>query len=233
MKTPPCGPAPLVLSLLLAPLAGCVEPRAIAPVLGAQREALARIKAAYADDIALLAEQTSANLDARETLLRGTLHRELIARGYITPSLDPDPSAFEHDLADAAFNGPLVVEVRRGRLTRETALDFINDYALALKMRREGADLRPRMLARLAPLASLADQRRAIEGGLGAHARDVSRLLDDAGAANEAVDVFSRKAGLENDPILGSDAPLWREILKKLKVAPNVGAAETAERGNP
>jgi len=194
----------------------CVAPSAALPTLAHQRDAITKARAAYAQDLDLLDQQIRAALDARSIFLLGQSHRELIARGYITPALEPDPAAFDADLANPDARGTLLTEVRLARLNREQAHDFLNDYALALRMKREGPALRDAMLARLQPAEEARQSRAIITESLAARRSAVLHLLDEAGAANTALDDFARRSSLEDDPRLTAATTTWRDLLERL-----------------
>jgi hypothetical protein len=201
-------------SCLLLP--ACVAPSAAKPVIVHQREALIRVRAAYQHDLDLLQSQVAAAMAARETLLRGETHRELIAKGHIIPALEPDFAAFDRDLADPDTRSALLTEVRLGRLTREQAHDFLSDYALTLKMKREGRPVRESMIARLAPLEEATRSRALINESLRARRENVLRLLDDAAESNAALDDFATRASPEDDPAFAEPTQAWRELLERI-----------------
>lgn len=200
----------------LGALAGCVPAGEIGPVLGVQREAIARIRRAYEQDLSLLADQAVTLSQARRTLVMGRVHRELIARGYITPELTPDPGAFERDLGDASIEGVLVREVRDGRLSRRDAEDFIHDFALALRMTREGGRVRGEMLSRLSPIQSLDRDRAAADRALDERRRSVMLLLDEAAGVNASLDEYSRRADPTVSDRSAPGSASWRELFEQL-----------------
>lgn len=214
---------------LIAPamfITACVAPSAALPTLAHQRDALKAARAACAQDLELLEHQVRAALDARATLLLGQSHRELIARGYVTPALEPDPAAFDDDLANPDAQSALLTEVRLARLTRQQAHDFLNDYALTLRMKREGTALRNAMLSRLHSAEEASQSRAIITESLAARRSAVLRLLDEAGAANAALDEFARRASPEDDPRLADATQTWRTLLDRL-TAPTTNTATT------
>lgn len=198
--------------LTLAPV-GCVEPSALGPTLATQRQAIALARDAYAEDLGTMRALFDSTHEARRLLLRGRVERELIERGYITPALEPDAAALENDLRDPAFQGILVTEVRLGRLTPAQAADFVHDFSLALRMRREGEAVRPSMLERLRPLEELAVNRAQGERSLSEHRARVLALLDDASRAADAMDLFARRSSLQDDPRWTGLSAIWREAV--------------------
>jgi hypothetical protein len=202
-------------------MSACVAPSAARPVIAHQREALLRARAAYQHDLDLLQSQVAAAMSARETLLRGEAHRELIAKGHITPSLEADFAAFDRDLANPEARTSLLTEVRLGRLTREQAHDFLSDYALTLKMKREGRPVREAMIARLAALEEANRSRTLINESLRSRRESVLRLLDDAAESNAALDDFATRASPDDDPTFAEPAQAWREVLERLTSAPS------------
>lgn len=205
-----------VLAFASVHLQACVAPSAAKPVIASQREALDRARRAWTQDLDMLRSQVSATLSARETLLRGEAHRELIARGHITPALEADAGAFDRDLADPDARSALLTEVRLGRLTRDQAHDFLSDYALALKMKREGPTLRDSMLARLQPMEDAKNARAIIAESLRQRRDEAARLLDDAAASNAALADFADRASIEDDPAAAEPMQAWRELLARL-----------------
>ena len=199
--------------LALAVLGGCVEPGAIKPTLAAQRAAMDRIASSYAADLELLHDQLDAASGTVRTQTLGRLHRELIASGEITPALEPDAEALDRALTDAASSNGLAGEVRAGRLSRAAAGDFLHDYALAMRMTREGAAVRATMLARLGEVQALDASAKKLRAAMAEHAADVKRLLDDAGAATDSLDAFARAPSLLDDASLKTAASaLWRSL---------------------
>lgn len=209
-----------VLAISSALLQACVAPSATKPVIASQRDALDRARRAWTQDLDMLRSQVSATLTARETLLRGEAHRELIARGHITPALEADTGAFDRDLADPDARSALLTEVRLGRITRDQAHDFLSDYALALQMKREGPTLRDSMLARLLPLQDAKNSRALIAEALRMRREEAARLLDDATASNAALAGFADRASIEDDPAAAEPMQAWRELLARLTQAP-------------
>lgn len=216
-------PRPALALLLTAPLiASCAPPGALKPTLTAQRDALARAAAALDADYRLLDGQAGANLDTRERLLLGAAHREMIERGHITPDLEADTAAFDADLADPDAQTALLNEVRLARVTREEAHVFLHDYALAMRMRREGRGLRDAMLSRLRPVADARRERDLIAGAIEARRRSVLSLLQDAAMGAEAVSFYAERASIQDDE------RLMRLLLPKT-TPPDHGTAPTPD----
>lgn len=205
-----------VLALTSIILHACVAPSATRPVIVSQREALDRARRAWTQDLDMLRAQVGATLTARETLLRGEAHRELIARGHITPALEADTGAFDRDLADPDARSALLTEVRLGRLTREQAHGFLGDYALALRMKREGPSLRDAMLERLQPMEDAKNSRAIIADALRQRREEATRLLNEAAASNAALADFADRASIEDDPAAAEPMRAWRELLARL-----------------
>ncbi len=218
LLTRPCAIAALiVLSTLIS---ACVPPSATRPVLASQRDALDRASREWTRDIDMLRQQASATMSARETLLRGEAHRELVARGHITASLEADTAAFDRDLANPDARSALLTEVRLGRLTREKAHDFLSDYALALRMKLEGPALRESMLARLQPLEDAARSRDLLEAALRQRRAEAQRLIQDAADSNAALTDFANRASIEDDPAAAEPMQAWRDLLARLTQPP-------------
>lgn len=200
MTSPPTRPAVLSVALLPLALTACAPPAALRPTLAVQRDAIARVAEAIDADYALLADQARANLATYQRLLLGAAHRELIERGHLTPALEPDTEAFDNDLANPEAQTTLLNEVRLGRLSRENAHAFLHDYALAMRMRREGTPLRDAMLTRLRPLED-AEQRGALVTAAIHNRRDaVLNLLGEAAQVNHTLTDNADRALLQPDP---------------------------------
>lgn len=207
-------PLSLLACALAAALPSCVAPSAAVPTLASQRDALARVREAMARDYDLLGTQAAANLDARRRLLLGSAHRELIERGHVTAALEPDTGAFDADLSNPEVTTALIADVRLGRISRERAHDFLHDYALALRMVREGDPLREAMLARTEPVERAEAERALVMDSIANRRDAVALLLDDALRSNAALSDFAARSSLQDDRRLNEASPLWRRLLE-------------------
>ncbi|MBL0927984.1 MAG: hypothetical protein IBJ11_10095 [Phycisphaerales bacterium] len=183
-----CASAIVSRSLLLGlpALGGCAPPpAAIAPVVASQKQAVAVLAESAALDHALLRTQAEHALGVQRTILAGRVHRDLLARGLLTPDGRPDADALERDLADPAQAGALPREIREGRMTREQARAWLADYALALRM-ADPAETRARLLGRLADVQRFDASARSLLAAFDRRAEETRRLfaeLDNSGRA--------------------------------------------------
>lgn len=200
---------------LSAVIPSCVAPSAAGPTVSLQQDALIRAREAIASDYKLLATQAAANLDAHRRLLLGASHREMIEHGHITAALTPDAAAFDADLADPDKSTALIRDVRLGRMSRERAHEFLHDYALAMRMVREGEPLRDAMLSRFEPLERSEAERSLIMASIANRGSEVESLLDDALRSNAAIGDFAARSSLHDDRRLNASAPLWRRLLER------------------
>lgn len=183
---------PCALTLALAASAGCVSPppASIGATLAAQNAAAERLGVAYAEEHALLRAQVEALVAVRRVVLLGGLHRELLARGYLSPALEPVPDALDRDLPDAGVNTTLAREVRAGAMTRDQASAWLGDYALALKM-SGGEGIREAMLGRLGPARALEMAAESLRAALDARREEMRALFADLDASGLALERFS------------------------------------------
>lgn len=177
-------PAMLVLA------GGCVGPAATREVNEAQQRTIGALAGACAADLAMLRELLTANLDARRVLLLGGAHREMLARGYLTPALEADPDRFHKDLTDASAHSILIGEVRTGRMTEAGAIAYLNDYALTLRMSDADA-AREAMLGTLAPIMAHDRAASALVAALDAHTLEIAGLFEDALANAHSLAAFA------------------------------------------
>ena len=169
---------------------GCVGPDAARDVAGAQQRTITALSQRYAGDLALLGDLLERALAARRVIILGGLHREILARGYITADFGADTGRLGSDLADASAASAIVDEVRLGRMTHAQAEAFILDYSLSLRMSDGGAS-RDAMLARMDAVASHDAGAAALREALAAHVAGVARLLEDADANARAIAEFA------------------------------------------
>jgi len=177
-------------SSLLLICTGCASPRWGSDIARHQQQAVAHIAACYSADLALLRAQLASAVAARRIILLGALHREMIARAYITTALEADPSALDADLSDPAVSSALVSEVRLGRMSASQARAWLADYALSLRL-GDGGALRDSMLARLAPIIEADEAGASLIAAFDDHARNVASLLTEAGANAAALGALS------------------------------------------
>ncbi len=180
------------LALAVTPCAGCVSPppASIGATLTAQRGAAERLGVAFAEDHALLRAQVEALIGVRRVALIGAIHRELLTRGYISPSLDSTPDALDHDLADAGANTTLTHEVRAGAMTRDQAVVWLADYSLTLRM-SDGDEVREALLGRLWPVRTFSAATEALPAALDARRDSLRALFADLDASGLALERFS------------------------------------------
>lgn len=193
-------------------LAGCVQPRALKPTLDQHRDVIQRLAGAHVRDIALLSAHVDAAIEQRRTLLMGNIHRELLRRGYISPTGEPDTSAFDRDLSDASVNSTLTHDVRIGRLSAEDAHAWLGDYALAIRMSTDD-DARNVLLARLSAIETLDHDAEALHTALQAHARDVATLWSELDADTSAMERFATFEPSPTGAARQSLAELWRTFI--------------------
>jgi hypothetical protein len=166
---------------------GCAPaPRALNPVLANQALITQRLALAQSQDGAMLRAVTVALLDIRASILLGEAHRDLLRRGYLTPLLEPDAGALDRDLADPNSDSPLVREIRDGALTRDQAADWLNDYALSLRM-SDGQAVQRALLSRRAQIRDFQAASGALLQALDARLGGTQSLLADLHASNEAL----------------------------------------------
>lgn len=183
------------LTLLAAiPLTACAPPpSSLRPTLHAQRLATDQLAATWAQDHALLRAQTESLLRIRATILRGAAHRSLLLRGYLTPTGEPDPLALDRDLADPDARSPLVDDIRAGLLTRDQAVAWLTDYALAQRMTRPDAACAP-LLRQLSPLRRFEAAAEAVRSALDARAASTRALLAELDASTSALSAYTDAA---------------------------------------
>lgn len=205
---------PLIgLSLCLTP-AGCIAPPEAAIVSARQQDALARISHAWATDHALLDRHVRASLSARRTILLGGLHREVLARGYISPSGEPSRTAFEADLASGEPPSALSREVREGRLTLDQAVAYLNDYALTMRLSKP-VPARDAMLARLEPVRIFDADARSLLAALEMRRGEVARLLADAEDSRLALHRTVTQSPLPDPRSVLADRNAWVLLIER------------------
>ncbi len=180
------------LALTVTPCAGCASlpPSAIGATLASQRGAAERLSIAFAEDHALLRAQVEALIGVRRVALIGAIHRELLTRGYISPTLDSSPDALDRDLADAGANTTLTREVRAGAMTRDQAALWLADYSLTLRM-SDGNEVREALLGRLAPVRTFSGAAEILPAALDARRDDMRALFFDLDTSGLALERFS------------------------------------------
>ncbi len=183
---PILGALPALVSVL-----GCAPaPRALNPVLANQALVTQRLALAQSQDGAMLRGAAVALLDIRASILLGETHRDLLRRGYLTPLLEPDPGALDRDLADPNSDSPLVREIRDGALTRDQAADWLNDYALSLRM-SDGQAVQRALLSRRAQIRDFQAASAALLHALDARISGTQSLLADLNASNQALSHYA------------------------------------------
>ena len=176
----------LVLPAISAVGACAPAPHTLRPVLDAAALATQRLAVVQAQDASMLRSATLALIDTRRITLRGQVHRSLLQRGYLTPLLEPDAAALDADLAEPNAGGPLVRDIRAGRMTRDQAVAWLSDYALALRM-TDGDPVRATLLARLSLIHDFEADAAALIEALDARSAHTRALLTDLDASGEAL----------------------------------------------
>lgn len=198
--------------LAVGAIPGCVSPAAKDRVSAAQRDALARLRNAYAEDLAAFRAALNA-LALIEIETRLTRIELAIASRYLTGAGDAD-----HAALDAAMQAPitgaatdaLVAAARAGEMTPEEARAWLSDYALAWRM-TDSRDARRRLVDRLRPARDLQAAREALLAAFDARADSVAALITSIDADADALE---RARSLEREfagPSRDSLARLWRE----------------------
>lgn len=183
--------APRILAAgMVIALTGCAAPSTVGGVASAQHKTISDLAISYAADLALLRDLVDRTLRERRVLLLGSLHREMLTRGYISPALEPSPDRFAGDLNDASQHAALIDEVRTGRMGAADAAAFLHDYALSLRMNDAGAT-RNALLARLSPVIVHDRGARSIRDAMDDRAEAIAALLADAEANAAAVAEFA------------------------------------------
>ncbi len=205
-------PRTILLVPLLLSLTACVSPQAAAPTVAFQRDAINTLSLAYANDLALLRAQTNALLNIRRTSTLGSLHRELIEQGFITPTASADTQSFDAALSDPESTATLVLEVRTGRMTAEQAPRFLTDYAL-LTIHSDALRLQREALATLHPMRQLTDATAALNASLAAHEQDIAHLFSELTDSNTALSAYTTSTPFDSRLTAPDARTLWQHLI--------------------
>ncbi len=175
--------------LLLTSIA-CAPPSTIGPTVTHHRQALRLLADACAEDHDLILHSSRSHAQNARSMLVARLHRQMIERGYIASDSSAHPALLEADLEAQAPSTALAAEVRDGRMTREDARRFLEDYSLAIRM-HAGGEVRRKMLGRLDPVRKLDARTAALEQALEDRRAAVLRLLDELERSGDALERYA------------------------------------------
>ena len=201
-------PFMLVAALGVSAIPGCVTPKTAEPVAEYNAQAVNALSECYRRDLSVLREVIDVQVKVARRLEIGEADRELLLSGYITPDNRAVPEKLLADLADPNTNSLLLQEIRMGRMSQDTATNWLANYA-ALLAANNSAPLREAMLADLLPIEQFDADASALLGAFDAHALRVAAIIEDAKGNADALREFASTKYTAQDFLEGVGRDSW------------------------
>lgn len=216
--------AHVVVCLMLGLLGlGCVQPKAAQPVAESNAKLVSALGDAYLGDLIAFRASVNRSLEAESIVVVGDIHRSLLVAGYVG-SDGAKPEKFNDDLPLPEKKNALLNEVRLGRLSKEAAAQWLNDYATLMKA-SNGKPVRDRMILTLAEGQEFTDARDALLAAFEQHFNRVAETVKQSRAGADSIVAFTSARYELQDLASSQVEKLWTSnVSARLKDNPGAKA---------